>query len=120
MGCGVVIIMDEYLHYNMSWNVGMGTNSLAEAKALARLLAFCIFLDIISISIFGDSKTMADHVNVNCLIKCPHLTHWLDRIMFFWGQMGGSSIQHVYRTRNQEADCLSKEGLQLRTGSWSL
>lgn len=31
-GCGVVIIMDEYLHYNLSWNVGMGTNSLAECR----------------------------------------------------------------------------------------
>lgn len=109
--------MDKFLHYNLSWNagmgMGMGTNSVAEAKALAGLLAFSMFLDINLISIFGDSKTMVHHVNGNCL---------LDRIMFFWGQMGGSSIQHVYRNRNrnQVADRLSKEGLQLGTGSWSL
>jgi len=40
--CGweVVIYMDENLHYYLSWNVGRGTNNLAEAKALAGLLAF--------------------------------------------------------------------------------
>lgn len=118
--CGVFIFMDKFLHYNLYWNTGMSTNSLAEVKAFADLFAFCMFFDINFISIFGDSKTMVDHVNSNSLIKCLHLTYWLDRIMFFWGQMGGSSIQHGYRDRNQVADGLSKEGLQLGTGSWSL
>lgn len=83
--CGVVIFMDKFLDYNPSWNAGMSTNSLAEAKALADLLAFCMFFDINLISIFGDSKPMVYHVNGNCLIKCPHLIYWLDRNMFFWG-----------------------------------
>jgi len=112
--------MDENLHYYLSWNAGRGTNSLAEAKALAGLLAFCSFFDIHPISIFRDSKSMVDHVNGISHILCLHLTCWLDKIMFYWNQMAGSTIHHVHREKNQMADVLSKEGLLHRTGSWSL
>lgn len=42
-GCGVHVIMDEKLQYFLSWNSGNGSNSLAEARALAGLLVFCVF-----------------------------------------------------------------------------
>eukprot|EP00253_Pinus_taeda_P001784 PITA_01784 len=67
-GYEVHIIMDEKLQYLISWNGGKGTNSLAEARALAGLLALCVFFDIQEISIYGDSKTMIDHYH-RCL---PH------------------------------------------------
>lgn len=82
-GCGVYIIINEHLYYRLSQNAGLGTNSMAEAKALVGLLAFCVYSDIRSISIFGDSKSMVDHVNGNSLIRCPHLAGWMNRIMFF-------------------------------------
>lgn len=114
------IQLDENLQYNLSWNAGEGTNSLAEAKALAGLLAFCCFLDIQAISIYGDSKTMVDDVNGKGFVSCPHLTVWMDRIMFFWSRMKGSTIQHIFRVWNQRADCLSKEGLLMESDAWSL
>jgi len=116
-GCGVHIIMDENLQYFISWNGGKGSNNMAEARALAGLLAFCIFFDIESISIFGDSKIMVDHVKGKCHIRSPHLAGWMDRIMFFWGLVKGCSIQHIYRAQNQQAYILSKEGLLLETGT---
>ena len=61
-GCGVHIIMDEGLHYLISWNGGKGSNCMAEVMALAGLLSFCIFLDIHLVSIYGDSKIVIDHV----------------------------------------------------------
>lgn len=67
-GCGVHIIMDEGLHYLISWNGGKGSNCMAEAMALARLLTFCIFFDIHLVSIYGDSEIVVDHV----LGKCPY------------------------------------------------
>lgn len=72
-GCGVFIIISEHLHYRLAWNAGNGTNNMAETMALAGLLAFCIYFDIHSISIFGDSKLLVDHVNGKCIIRCPHL-----------------------------------------------
>lgn len=119
-GCGVHIIMDEGLHYLISWNGGKGSNCMAEAMALARLLTFCIFFDIHLVSIYGDSKIMVDHVLGKCRISCPHLTGWMDRVMFLWGKVNGCSIQHIYRSKNQQADCLSKEGLLTQKGIWSV
>lgn len=115
-GCGDHIIMDEDLHYLISWNAGKGTNSSVEAISLAGLLSFCICFDIHSMSIYGDSKIMVDHVIGKCCISYPHLTGWMDRIMYLWGELQGCSIQHIYRSMNQQADCLSKEGLLAPTG----
>lgn len=52
-GCGVHIILDDKMQYHLSWSGGSGTNNLAEARALAGLLAFCSFLEIQDISIWG-------------------------------------------------------------------
>lgn len=119
-GCRVHILMDEELQYFISWNGRKGTNSSAEARALAGLLAFCIYFDIQAISIFGDSKTVIDHVNGTCHIKNPHLARWMDMIMFFWGLLRGSTIQHIFWAQSQRVDNLSKEGLLLDSGAWSM
>jgi len=112
--------MDEELQYFISWNGGKGTNSSAEARALAGLLAFCIFFSIQAISILGDSNTMIDHVNGTCHIKNPLLVGWMDRIMLFSGLLRGCSIQHIYRAQNQQANNLWKEGLLLDSSAWSM
>jgi len=83
-GCRVHIIMDENMQCFISWNGGRGSNNLAEVQTLTSLLAFCTFFDIQSISIFGDSKSVIDHVMGSSHIRCPHLAGWLDRIKFYW------------------------------------
>lgn len=93
---------------------------MAEVMALAGLLTFCIFCDIHFVSIYGDSKIMVDYVMGKCRINCPHLAGWMDIIMYLWGKVKGCSIQHIYRSKNQQADYLSKEGLLSQTGNWSV
>lgn len=105
-GCGVHIIMDDKLQYFLSWNGGIGSNNMAEARALAGLLAFCVFFYIQSISIYGDSKSMIDHVRGICHINCPHLSGWLNRIMYFWSNMKQRSIHHIPRSLTDQADHL--------------
>ena len=112
--------MDDKLQYFLSWNGGIGSISMAEARALAGLLAFCVFFDIQSISIYGDSKSMIDHVSGECHISCPHLSGWLNRIMYFWSNMKQHSIHHIPRSLDDEADHLLKKGLSMESGSWSL
>lgn len=118
--CGVHIVMDDNLHFFLSWYGGHGSNNMAEARALTGLLAFCAFLDINCISIYGDSKSLIDHVNGVGLISYPHLSGWLSRIMHFWSSMKLHSIHHIPRSRNAQADLLSKEGLKREPGLWSL
>lgn len=112
--------MDEKLQYLISWNEGKGSNSMIEARALAGLLAFCVFFDIQAISIYGDSKSMIDHVKGACHIRSPHLARWMDKIMFLWGLMRDCSMQHICRAQNLQANCLSKKGLLIGTRSWSM
>lgn len=116
--CGVHIIMEENIQYLISWNGGKLSNCMAEAMALAGLLTFCIFFDIHHVSIYGDSKILVDHIMGKRCISRPHLAGWMDRIMYLWGKVKGCSIQHIYKSQNQQADCLSKEGLLSQTGTW--
>lgn len=74
--------MDEELQFLISWNGGTGSNCMAEARALAGLLAFCVFFDLPAISIYGDSKSVIDHVIDACIIRSPHIVGWMDRITF--------------------------------------
>lgn len=63
---------------------------------------------------------MIDHVRGACHISYPHLTGWMDRIMYFWNKLVQRSINHFPRSLNVQADRLSKEGLSLEPGAWSL
>jgi len=119
-GCGVHIVMNDKQQFFLSWNGGHGSNNMVEARALTGLLSFCAFMDIQCISIYDDSKSLIDHVNGACLIICPHLFGWLNRIRHFWSIMKQCSIQHIPRSRNEQANLLSKKDPAMEPGSWSL
>jgi len=63
---------------------------------------------------------MMDHVRGACHISGPQFTGWMDRIMFFWGNMKQCSIRHIFLSQNVQAGRLSKKGLTLDSGSWSM
>ena len=45
-GCGVFILVSEICHFHLFWNGSRGSNTKAEAMALAGLLQLCFFLDL--------------------------------------------------------------------------
>lgn len=102
------------------WNGGKGSNCMAEAMALAGLLSF-LYLPghspDLTLRGFKDS-------NWPCLGKVLHLLpssfRLDDRVMFLWEKMDWCSIYHIYRSKNQQADCLSKVGLLFWPGIWSV
>lgn len=91
----ILVYIKFIVIYSLSWHGGFGSNFLAEARALSGLVAFCVFLGIQSISIFGDSKSLIDHVNDLGLINCPHLLGWLSRISFFSNLINRITFQHI-------------------------
>ncbi len=113
-------MVDESTHFSIHWNGGSGSNSKAEAMALAGLLKFCLFLNLHHVSIYGDSKVMIDYISGKIHITAPHLNGWMGRIIYHWDSMDGSSIHHICRDKNYLADSLSKSGLQEASGSWFL
>jgi len=99
-GCGVYIIMENNLQYQIHWNGGLGSTIKAEAMALTSLLSMCHFLNIQSLQIYGDSKVIIEHVTEKHHIKNQFLDSWMNRIMILWKGMEGYSIHHIYRSQN--------------------
>lgn len=93
-GCRVFILINDSCHFSIHWNGGKGSNSKAEAMALAGLLYFWSFLDIRHVSIFGDSKVMVYFVHKKNNISMPHLAGWMNRIRSLWDDMYESSKSH--------------------------
>lgn len=93
---------------------------MAEARVLVGLFVFCSFMEIQNISIYRESKVIIDHVKGACYINYPHLSGWLERIMYFWNLLNQPSIMHIPRSHNEQGDGLSKNGLSLEPGAWSL
>lgn len=75
--CGVYIKIAGDQAIEIYWNAGPGSNNRAEAVALAGLLSFCNFLDILFLQIYGDSRIIIDHVLSKHNIKIYILQdHW--------------------------------------------
>lgn len=115
---GVYITMNEHQAFNIFWNGGEGTNNKAEAIALSGLLYFSSFLNIPVLHIYRDSQIIIHHVLGKSSIKNQLLSGWMKRIEFFWKTQKDYSIQHVDRSKNREADSLSKKGLSTQWGIW--
>lgn len=94
-------------------------NNRAEAMVLHGLLIFCTILDIGPIHIYGDSKVIIEHVIGKHFIKNESLTGWMTRIAALW-KPSLYSISHIKQLQNEEADELSKKGLQSSRGMWHL
>lgn len=103
----------------MYWNGGYGTINKAETMALHGLLLFCTFMDICPIKVYGDSKSIIEHVKGNHHIKNDCLSGWLERIAVLW-KPDKFPISHIKHKHNEEADKLSKKGLQALYGKWLL
>lgn len=112
------LLWNENLQYFLSWRGGNGSAWLKLGLLQDCLLSVCFL--IFKTFQFIDSKSMIDHVRGACHISCPHLNGWMERIMFFWGNMKQCSIHHIFRSQNVQAHCLSKKGLTLESGSWSM
>ena len=119
-GAGLVINLSAENSFRASVGLGQGSNNFAELKALHLLLCWLISKQIFQIQIFGDSRNVVNWFNGTH--QCRHflllpLLQEIRRLKSFFTQI---SVVHIYRERNQQADILSKEGLQLALGSWAV
>ena len=100
-------------HYKVYWNGGFGTNMRAKVITLWGLLWFANHLYVEQLWVFGDTKTLIDHMNSKSSLNLGMLSHWLERIYTLKSTFTFISFcSHVYREKNTEADRLSKRGLE--------
>ena len=119
-GAGLVIHLSLAISLRASVGLGQGSNNFAELKALHFLLCWLISKNLRQIQIFGDSRNVVNWFNgtQQCrnYILLPLLKE-IRRLKCFFSEI---SVCHIYSARNQEADRLSKEGVQQDLGSWTV
>ena len=84
----------------------------AECLALWGLLWFACELYLDKIWVCGDSKILIDHLNNKATLNPGTLSYWIERIHALKRSFYTISFTHVYREKNNEADRLSKKGLE--------
>eukprot|EP00253_Pinus_taeda_P004658 PITA_04658 len=119
-GAGMSIHINPNHSLKASVGLGSGTNNYAELSALRLLLCWLHHRNINSIQIFGDSLNVINWVNGTASCQNQILKTIVDEISSLKTFFNRFSICHIYRDRNEEADQLSKAGLQQDSGSWTV
>jgi len=117
---GLCIYLNPEHSFKASVGLGLGTNNYAELSALRLLLCWLIRKNIFAIQIFGDSLNVINWVNGSSSCHNQILKPLLEEIMLLKSSFNRISICHTYRENNEEADQLSKAGLQQNLGCWSI
>jgi hypothetical protein len=68
--------------------------------------------------IFGDSSLVIKWMKMEYVLRNFTLQLLLDEIRGILAGFNYHSFQHIFRDRNQIADCLSKYRIQLACGEW--
>eukprot|EP00253_Pinus_taeda_P030228 PITA_30228 len=116
-GMSIHLSADHYL--KASVGLGSGTNNFAELSALHLLLCWLLQRNILSIQIFGDSQNVNNWVNGNTLCHNHTLKPLLEEIILLKSSFTKLHLCHIFRENNEEADQLSKAGLQQILGGWA-
>jgi ribonuclease HI len=119
-GGGAVLFLSNTHLFRLKMGLGPGTNNFAELMSLKLLLLFSLEKNVHSIQLFGDSLLVINWIRKSqrChnIILCP----LLEEVFRILASFDNYSFHHVYREHNQEADSLSKEGLQMVVGTWMI
>ena len=78
-GAGMVIRIRNNLSYRLWMGVGKGTNTKAELLALWGLLYFAKKMNILDITILGDSKVIIEWAKYVYSLHTMELQHWVRR-----------------------------------------
>jgi len=119
-GAGICIFINPDHTLKASVGLGSGTNNFAELSALRFLLCWLQHRNINSIQIFGDSLNVVNWINGKAICQNQILKNIVEEIMILKSFFNRFLLYHIYRDRNEEADQLSKAGLQQNLGCWSI
>lgn len=95
--------------FKLSKQMGYGSNNEAEYLALIEILRKVIHFNIKKIEIFGDSKLAIDQINGDCANNKFNLQKLALRARDLLTQIPEWKLSWVKRSKNKEADALSKQ-----------
>jgi ribonuclease HI len=101
-------------------NCGIGTNNKAELLGLWASLYLASCWSISHLHVLGDSRVIIDWISKKTKLHSIHIDSWKDRVMGLSTLFADISFHHLPRSRNREADALSKRALKEEFGRLSV
>ena len=109
-GIGYVIKKDGFLIEEQSKYIGAATNNIAEYTALIEGLKRLDELGVKNVRVYSDSELMVKQIKGEYSVKNDKLKTLLKKVEAFIKRFNYFAIEHIPRSKNAEADKLSKQG----------
>ena len=119
-GGGATLFLNSTHHFKITMGLGTRSNNYAELLALKLLLCFAIEKNCKRIQIFGDSLAILNWIDKTQRCRNLSLSALFEEANRLLSNFDSITFKHVYRERNEEADRLSKAGLNLAMGTWKI
>lgn len=109
---GFVVKENNKILYQEGKYIGVTTNNVAEYTAVLQALEYAKNLkNVERVSVFADSKLVAEQLLGNFKIKAKHLKPIIEQIKILSLELGGVTFSHVPRSKNFLADKLANQAL---------
>jgi len=112
-GIGVVIKDGPKLVGEIGAYIGKSTNNIAEYMALVRGLEEVLIRGFRSASFYSDSELLVKQLNGEYKVKHENLVPLHYHVLTLVDRMKDFSIKHVTRDKNEHADKMANEGIDL-------
>jgi ribonuclease HI len=112
MGIGIVIYRDGVMVEQLSEFIGVGTNNIAEYRAIIKALGTARSMGETEVHIKSDSELVVKQLNREYRVKDPDLRSLKKDVDALCAGIK-VSFEHLPREKNSMADGLSKEGAAL-------
>ena len=97
--------------------LGKATNNVAEYEALVQALRWALARGATSVRVFSDSELVVRQVNGQYKVKHPAMIPLHRQASELLRRFTSSSVTHVRREQNREADRLANQALDERRSS---
>lgn len=101
----------ENLIYEEGKYIGITTNNVAEYTAVLKALKYAKKITSKEITVYCDSKLVAEQLSGRFKIKAKHLKPIIEQIKILSLELGGVIFSHVPRSENMQADRLANLAL---------
>lgn len=99
-------------------SIGEATNNVAEYRALIAGLELAVAKGVTDLDVFMDSKLVVSQLKGEWKIKNDRLRTLAVRARSLLNRFPGSTIQHVRREHNSDADKLANQGMDAAMLDW--
>ncbi|MFH1718120.1 MAG: phosphoribosylglycinamide formyltransferase [Planctomycetota bacterium] len=93
--------------------LGRATNNVAEYTGLVKAVEAAIEIGVETLTVFSDSELLVRQINGQYKVKSELIRPLFEQAVSLLGQLNSWKVQHVLREKNQQADGLVNQALDL-------